>query len=157
LRSIRGLSSFDFRKRSALRTAGGKGKALLGNASGPLDALMGGWQLGSILTLQDGFPLTATCGSGNIQNDGDTCLADATGINPNLLLGQQDPNQWFYLAAFVEPATRRSPIPVRQCRPRHDDRAGHHRLGLLDGEELPCHRASCARIPALQFGLKYSF
>jgi hypothetical protein len=105
LRSIRGLSSFDFRKRLTTsllyELPVGKGKTLLGSAGRPLDALMGGWQLGSILTLQDGFPLTATCGSGNIQNGGDTCLADATGINPNLPLGRQDPTQWFNLAAFV--------------------------------------------------------
>ncbi len=105
LKSIRGLSSFDFRKRLTTSLLYdlpvGIGKALLSNASRPLDAVVGGWQLGTILTLQDGFPLTATCGSGNIQNGGDTCLADATGIDPNLSRGQQDPSQWFNLAAFV--------------------------------------------------------
>jgi hypothetical protein len=79
----------------------GRGKALLGGANRAADAIVGGWQLGTILTMQDGFPLTATCGSGNVQNGGDTCLADATGINPNLSLGDQDPTHWFNLAAFV--------------------------------------------------------
>jgi len=51
--------------------------------------------------LQDGFPLTATCGSGAVQNGGDTCLADATGINPNLSRGQQDPRRFFNTDAFV--------------------------------------------------------
>ena len=60
-----------------------------------MDAVVRGWQVGTILTLQDGFPLTATCGSGAVQNGGDTCLADATGINPNLPRGQQDPRAFF--------------------------------------------------------------
>jgi len=57
--------------------------------------------VGTILTSQDGFPLTATCGSSSVQNGGDSCYPDATGINPNLPRGSQDPSQWFNLAAFV--------------------------------------------------------
>jgi hypothetical protein len=105
LRSIRGLSSFDFRRRltaSALyELPFGKGKAFLSGAGRGMDTVVRGWQVGTILTLQDGFPLTATCGSGAVQNGGDTCLADATGINPNLPRGQQDPRHFFNLDAFV--------------------------------------------------------
>jgi len=105
LRAMRGLSSFDFRRRltnSLLYDLPfGKGKALLGNTGSGLNAIVGGWQLGTILTLQDGFPLTATCGSGAVQNGGDACLADATGINPNLPRGQQDPRRFFNTDAFV--------------------------------------------------------
>jgi hypothetical protein len=105
LSAERGLSAFDFRKRwtnSLLyELPVGKGKALLGGAGRGVDLLLGGWQLGTILTLQDGFPLTATCGSGSVQNGGDSCYPDATGINPNLAIGGQDPNRWFNLAAFV--------------------------------------------------------
>jgi hypothetical protein len=105
LRSIRGLSSFDFRRRLTTSLLYelpiGRGKAVLGGIGRTADVIIGGWQLGTILTLQDGFPLTATCGSGNVQNGGDTCLADATGINPNLSQGDQDPAHWFNLAAFV--------------------------------------------------------
>jgi hypothetical protein len=108
LSAERGLSAFDFRRRwtnSLLYALPiGKGKALLGNAGRSVDALLGGWQLGTILTLQDGFPLTATCGSGSVQNGGDTCYPDATGINPNLPMGSQGPNQWFNLAAFLNRA-----------------------------------------------------
>jgi hypothetical protein len=105
LKSIRGLSSFDFRRRLTTSLLYelpiGRGKALLGTASRGVDTVLGGWQLGTILTLQDGFPLTATCASGAVQNGGDTCLADATGINPNLPRGQQDPNHFFNTGAFV--------------------------------------------------------
>jgi len=101
----RGLSAFDFRRRwtnSLLyQLPVGKGRALLGSASRGVDLVLGGWQLGTILTLQDGFPLTATCGSGSVQNGGDTCYPDATGINPNLSRGNQDPSQWINRAAFV--------------------------------------------------------
>ena len=105
LRAMRGLSSFDFRRRLTTsllyELPFGTGKPFLGGAGRALNMLAGGWQLGTILTLQDGFPLTATCGSGNVQNGGDACLADATGINPNLPRGQQDPTEWFNPAAFV--------------------------------------------------------
>jgi hypothetical protein len=105
LKSIRGLSSFDFRRRLTTsllyELPSGRGRALLGTASRGVDTVLGGWQLGTILTLQDGFPLTATCASGAVQNGGDACLADATGINPNLPRGQQDPNHFFNTGAFV--------------------------------------------------------
>ena len=105
LRAMRGLSAFDFRRRLTTsllyELPFGRGKALLGNVGRGVDAVVGGWQLGSILTLQDGFPLTATCGSSSLQNGGDACLADATGINPNLPRGQQTPNRFFNPAAFV--------------------------------------------------------
>jgi len=104
LTTIRGLSAFDFRRNwtnSLLyELPFGKGKAMLGNASRAVDAIVGGWQLGTILTLQDGFPLNAGCGS-NLQNGGDGCYPDATGISPQLPRGEQDPNRWFNLGAFV--------------------------------------------------------
>lgn len=102
---IRGLSAFDFRRNwtnSLLyQLPIGRGKALLGNASRALDAIVGGWQLGAILTLQDGFPLNASCGSSSVQNGGDGCYPDATGISPQLAQGSQDPSHWFNLGAFV--------------------------------------------------------
>ena len=57
--------------------------------------------MGTILTFQDGFPLTATCGSSAVQNGGDTCLADATGPSPNLPRGQQSQSAFFNTAAYV--------------------------------------------------------
>jgi hypothetical protein len=105
LRAMRGPSAFDFRRRwtnSLLYELPlGRGKALMGNAGNAMNAIVGGWQVGTILTLQDGFPLTATCGSSAVQNGGDSCLADATGINPNLARGQQDPRHFFNTDAFV--------------------------------------------------------
>jgi hypothetical protein len=106
LRSVRGLSSFDFRRRLTnsilYELPFGKGKPLLGTAGGVWNTIVGGWQAGTMLTFQDGFPFTPTCGSSAVQNGGDTCLPDATGINPNLPRDQQDPRHFFNTAAFVD-------------------------------------------------------
>ncbi|NOT61522.1 MAG: carboxypeptidase regulatory-like domain-containing protein, partial [Acidobacteria bacterium] len=71
------------------------------------NALIGGWQLGGIFTLQDGFPFTVLCGPGNIQNGGGVCYPDSTGINPNLPRDQQTRTRFFNLDAYVNriPAT----------------------------------------------------
>lgn len=101
----RGLSAFDFRQRFTAswlyELPIGKGKRYLGGASGPANHILGGWQLGGILTFQDGFPLTAYCGPGNIQNGGDGCYPDAVGNNPNLSRDQQTVGRFFDTSAFV--------------------------------------------------------
>ncbi len=106
----RGLSAFDFRRRWT--TSGlwdlpiGKGKQInLDNKFA--NALIGGWQLGGIFTLQDGFPFTVLCGPGNIQNGGGVCYPDSTGANPNLPRDQQTRTRFFNLDAYVDriPAT----------------------------------------------------
>ena len=106
LKGERGLSAFDFRKRLTTSTLYelpfGKGKRLLGSAPGAVDAVLGGWQMGTILTLQDGFPNTATCGFGSVQNSDTTCYPDSLGINPNLPRDQQDARHFFNTAAFVD-------------------------------------------------------
>jgi hypothetical protein len=104
----RGLSGFDFRMRftSSLlyQVPIGRGKALLGGASRALDAIVGGWQLGGIITLQDGNPFSVACSSTTIQNGaGLGCRPDAVpGLNSNLPSDQQDPTHFFNTAAFVD-------------------------------------------------------
>ena len=79
LAAERGRSAFDFRRRLTTSLLYelpiGKGRMLLGNANRGLNALVGGWQLGTILTLQDGFPLSVFCGAGSIQNGGNARAA----------------------------------------------------------------------------------
>jgi len=106
----RGLSAFDFRRRWTSSWVWelpvGKGKRWLSDG-GVADFVLGGWQLGGILTLQDGFPFTVTCGPGNIQNGGGICYPDSTGANPNLSRSEQTRTRFFNTDAYVDriPAT----------------------------------------------------
>ncbi|MBI3472066.1 MAG: carboxypeptidase regulatory-like domain-containing protein [Candidatus Solibacter usitatus] len=106
LKGERGLSAFDFRTRwttsMLYELPFGKGKALLGNAGRAADAVIGGWQMGTILTFQSGFPLTIYCGGGNIQNGGGQCYPDSLGIDPNLSRDERKRERWFNTAAFVD-------------------------------------------------------
>lgn len=103
----RGLSAFDFRQR--LTTSWlyelpvGKGKSFLGDAAGLVNAVFGNWQVGGILTLQSGFPLTAYCGPGNISNGGDGCYPDVVpGQSPHLARSEKTVGRFFNTAAFVD-------------------------------------------------------
>ena len=101
----RGLSAFDFRRRW---TTSGIWEVPVGrdrrwmNRGGVADFLLGGWQVGGILTLQDGFPLTVLCGPGNIQNGGGVCYPDFTGVDWRLPGDQQSRTRWFNTDAFVD-------------------------------------------------------
>jgi len=101
----RGLSAFDFRRRWT--TSGvwelpfGKDRRWM-NTSTAADLLLGDWQVGGILTLQDGFPFTVTCGPGNIQNGGGNCYPDATGIDWRLSGDERSRTRWFNAGAFVD-------------------------------------------------------
>jgi hypothetical protein len=105
LRLERGLSAFDFRRRWT--TSGlwdlpfGKGKRVNFD-NGVANAVFGGWQLGGIFTLQDGFPFTVLCGPGNVQNGGGVCYPDSTGANPNLPRDQQTRTRFFNTGAYVD-------------------------------------------------------
>lgn len=105
LRLERGLSAFDFRRR--LTTSWlwelpiGKDRRWM-NAGGAANAILGGWQLGGILTLQDGFPFTVTCGPGNIQNGGGACYPDSTGIDWRLPRDERTRTRYFNTDAFVD-------------------------------------------------------
>lgn len=66
-----------------------------------LNGLFGGWQLGGILTLQTGFPVTVTQG-GDPSNTG--AFFDrpmSTGRRADLPRGQQDPQRFFDTTAFT--------------------------------------------------------
>jgi Carboxypeptidase regulatory-like domain len=105
LRLERGLSAFDFRRRWTTswlyELPFGAGRPWM-NTSKAMDLVLGGWQLGGILTLQDGFPFTVTCGPGNIQNGGGICYPDATGIDWRLSGDERTRTRWFNADAFVD-------------------------------------------------------
>jgi len=104
LRGERGLSAFNFGKRwvnsflYALPV--GRGKQFLGSTNRVLDAFLGGWQLGGILTLEGGYPFSVNCTSNSTyQNTDSGCRADATGVSPKV--SNPTPDRWFDPAAFV--------------------------------------------------------
>lgn len=104
LRSERGLSAFNFGKKFTVSGLWelplGRGKAIGGDTNKYLNHLVAGWQLGGILTLEGGFPFSASCQSNaTYQNTDGTCRPDATGITP--VLDNPDPARWFNPAAFV--------------------------------------------------------
>ena len=82
----------------------GRGARFAGNLGRWGNAVVGGWSLGGILTVQSGFPFTPQL-SYNPSNNGDTRnpvrpFLDPTFTGP-VVLGQ--PGQWFNPAAFIAP------------------------------------------------------
>ncbi len=67
------------------------------------EAVLGGWQMSGILTLQSGFPLTATVG-GDIPNAGTGTTRPDLVAAPNLDPSQRNIDRWFNTAAFRAPA-----------------------------------------------------
>jgi Carboxypeptidase regulatory-like domain/TonB-dependent Receptor Plug Domain len=82
----------------------GRGQALANGLSGWGNALVGGWSVNSIVTLQDGFPFTPQL-SYNPSNNGDTRNPVRPFRNPDftgpVILG--NPKQWFNPNAFLAP------------------------------------------------------
>ena len=101
----RGLSAFDFRRRWTTSWLWdlpvGRDKRWL-NRGGVLDWIAGGWQIGGIVTLQDGFPFTVLCGGGTIQNGGGVCYPDPTGEEWRLSSDERSRTRWFNTNAFVD-------------------------------------------------------
>jgi len=100
-----GLSAFDFRQRWTTSWLWdlpfGSNRRYL-NRGGVVDAVLGGWQLGGIFTMQSGFPFTVLCGPGTIQNGGGACYPDATGIDWQLPASERSRTRYFNTAAFVD-------------------------------------------------------
>jgi hypothetical protein len=101
----RGLSAFDFRHRLTnsflYEIPFGKGRKF-GIDNAVANAMFGGWQIGGILTFQAGFPFSAFCGPGNIQNGaGGWCAPDAI-VGQNGNAGPKTVAQYFNTSAFVD-------------------------------------------------------
>ncbi|MCA2971220.1 MAG: hypothetical protein INH43_22100, partial [Acidobacteriaceae bacterium] len=104
-RASRGLSAFDFRTNLTnslmYELPFGRGARFFSGASRAANAVVGGWQVGSIITLSAGFPVSPACGSGAVQNGDGGCYPDNVGRTPNLARGSQDPRRWFDTSVFV--------------------------------------------------------
>jgi hypothetical protein len=108
LRADRGLANFDVRNVAVINASYalpfGKGKAFVHDMSGFGNALVSGWSINSIVTVQGGFPFTPQL-SYNPSNNGDTRNPVRPFVNPAftgpVILGT--PAQWFNPAAFLAP------------------------------------------------------
>ena len=108
LRADKGLATFNVTNLAVLNALYdlpfGQGQRYLSDSTGWKRHLLSGWSLGSIVTLQSGFPLTPQL-SYNPSNNGDTRNPVRPFLNPNfkgpLVLG--NPNQWFNPQAFLAP------------------------------------------------------
>lgn len=78
----------------------GKGKKFLGNASRPVNAIVGGLSLTGIATFQNGFPFSVLANDLFGLNNTQTQRANLAGRNPKVI---KDPNQWFDTAVFSQP------------------------------------------------------
>jgi hypothetical protein len=150
LRAERGLSAFDFRHRwtnsFVYELPFGKGNRLK-------SLLIGGWQLGGIVTLQSGFPSSIFCGPGNWQNNDTPCYGDATGINPDLPGDQRGPSGWFNRAAFVN----RLGVAINRPQDVTQYRYGNAGRNVLIGPPLVDVDASVAKNFTLRESTKLEF
>lgn len=103
----RGLSSFDVRHRVVTSVLYdlpvGEGRRW--NIANPvMNAFVGGWQLGGILTLQSGVPGSLTIGGVDnaSTSDGGYDRPVSTGVSP--YLSNKTPSRWLNPAAFTEAA-----------------------------------------------------
>jgi hypothetical protein len=108
LAADKGLANFDVRNVAVINATYalpfGHGQHFAGGASGPANAIISGWTVNSIVTLQGGFPFTPQL-SYNPTNSGDTRNPVRPFVNPAftgpVILG--NPNQWFNPNAFLAP------------------------------------------------------
>jgi len=78
----------------------GKGKPML-NSSRAANWLLGGWQLGTILTLQTGFPVNIVAGRDQSNTGHQADRVNATGQATALPRGRQDPQRFFNTSAYA--------------------------------------------------------
>src|SRR5205085_2263773 len=107
LRCEYGYSAFHTPHRFVLSTLYelpfGNGKPFL-NTGGFVNQVVGGWQVGSLITWQSGRALNTNAGS-DIPGTGGfgEPRLNATGISPDLSSEQRTTNSWFSSAAFALP------------------------------------------------------
>jgi hypothetical protein len=102
MRCERGLSAFDNRQRLVISglydLPVGKGRHV--DVRKPLvNAVVGGWQLGSIVTWRSGFPINPSAGVNRANTNINVDRPDATGVGQSL--ENRSTAQWFNTAAFA--------------------------------------------------------
>ena len=108
LASDKGPATYDVRHMAGINAIYdlpfGSGRRYGSGMQGWSNALISGWSLASVVTLQTGFPLTPQL-SYNPSNSGDTRNPVRPFINPNFTgsVVTGDPDHWFNTNAFIAP------------------------------------------------------
>ena len=140
-----GLSAFDTRQRFVATGLWdlpvGKGKQV--NISNKVaNAVVGDWQVGSIVTLQSGFPITPNIGGTDRSGTGGGFdRPNATGVSP--YLDNPTPSKWFNLAAFTVP----TPGTYGNVGPEFGGRTGRGGVRFLPPQGLQDDGKAAAGIP----------
>lgn len=108
LRADYGLATYDVRHIGVINAVCilpfGKGQSIANNLEGWSNALVSGWSINSIVTVQSGFPFTPQL-SYNPSNNGDTRNPVRPFVNPDftgpVIVGK--PSRWFNPNAFLAP------------------------------------------------------
>ena len=141
----RGRSAFDFRHRFTgsflYELPFGKGRRM-DISNSVANFVLGGWQVGGIFTVQTGFPLTAFCGPGNIQNGGGYCAPDVVpGQSPNNI-STRTVQRFFNTDAFVD-RLGQNPAAIT------DFRYGNSGRNTITGPGLTSFDASLTKVFAI--------
>jgi hypothetical protein len=100
----------------------GKGRALLGNAHGVVNGLLGGWNVSGVLTAQSGFPLTVISAN-DYSNTGSVSPKPDRLCNGS---GPRNINQWFDSSCFSTTALQTA---LQLGQPRF----GNSGRGIIEG------------------------
>ena len=102
----KGNASFDVRHRFTAsyiyELPFGKGKSVLGDASGAMQQIVGGWQVAGITTASSGNWFTPTDGNGNFSNS-DSFESQIPNVVANPNGSHCQPGTFFNTCAFVDP------------------------------------------------------
>jgi hypothetical protein len=155
----RGLSSLHLRNNftaSVLyQLPVGKGHALLGNAGGLIDEVVGGWQVNSIITTHSGFPLAFT----QATNTSGSGVSNRPDLTPgcDLYAGANTVNRWFNTACFTTPTAQQlgnAPRTVGYGPSRTNvDFSLYKKFATLEGQSLEFRSEFFNILNHSQFGL----
>jgi hypothetical protein len=103
-----GRSSFDVRQRwvtsALLEVPFGRGRRYGSELPAVANAILGGWRIGGILTLESGLPVTPAAGRDTTNTGvGAGNRPMLTGVDPNLPSGERTVDRFFRTEAFAQP------------------------------------------------------
>jgi len=82
----------------------GRGKWIGSGISKTADRIIGGWQINTVSSLQNGIPLALTCASNNTNSYGGGCRPNSTGQSARLSGSVEERlNRYFDISAFTQP------------------------------------------------------